>query len=146
MPHSHTPRSARRCGALCARLALAAVVSLAVTGCASGISEPATQGAAELGDPGFAHVHGVDINPADGALYAATHTGVWRVPLRANQAVGKPERVTDRWQDTMGFTIAGPDLFYASGHPDIREQDPPSSRGRQSVELGQHRGRDAVRR
>ncbi len=125
MPHSHTPRSARRCGALRARLALATAVSLAVTGCASRTSEPAMHGSAELGDPGFAHVHGVDINPADGALYAATDTGVWRVPLRANEAVGKPERVADRWQDTMGFTIAGPDLFYASGHPEIREQDPP---------------------
>jgi hypothetical protein len=64
-------------------------------------------------------VHGLDINPADGLLYAATHFGVWRI-----SDGGDPVRVADRYQDTMGFTIAGPDYFLGSGHPDLRDDLP----------------------
>jgi hypothetical protein len=64
-------------------------------------------------------VHGLGVNPADGTLYVAGHYGVFRVED------GAPERVADRWQDTMAFTIAGPDTFLASGHPDLREDLPP---------------------
>ncbi|MDQ3275042.1 MAG: exo-alpha-sialidase, partial [Actinomycetota bacterium] len=63
-------------------------------------------------DPGVVHVHGLGINPKDGALFVATHTGVFRIP-ESGQAV----RIADRWQDTMGFTVVGPDHFLASGHP-----------------------------
>ena len=63
-----------------------------------------------------AHVHGLGINPKDGALYAATHTGLFRIPER-----GKARRVADRYQDTMGFTVVGDDHFLGSGHPDINE-------------------------
>lgn len=66
---------------------------------------------------GVAHVHGLGINPADGDLYAATHFGVFRVP-----AIGKAERVGRLIQDTMGFTVVGPDHFLASGHPDINDR------------------------
>ena len=59
------------------------------------------------------------VDPADGALYAATHTGVYVVP-----ASGEPQRVADRYQDTMGFLIIGPNQFLASGHPDLREDLP----------------------
>lgn len=69
-------------------------------------------------DPGPVHVHGLGINPADGALYIATHSGLWRVP-RGGQ---EPERIGESRQDTMGFTIVGPDHFLGSGHPDnVRE-------------------------
>jgi len=68
---------------------------------------------------GFGNVHGVDLNPADGLVYAATHYGVFRL------APDGPQRVADRYQDTMGFTIAGPDRFLGSGHPDLREPGPP---------------------
>jgi hypothetical protein len=30
-------------------------------------------------DPGPVHVHGLGVNPADGALFIATHTGLYRV-------------------------------------------------------------------
>ena len=66
-------------------------------------------------DPGVVHVHGLGVNPADGALYAATHTGLFRVDRD-----GTADRVADRYQDTMGFTVVGPDRFLASGHPDLR--------------------------
>lgn len=56
------------------------------------------------------HVHGVDVNPADGAVYLATHDGLFRYG-----PVG-PEQIGPRI-DLMGFTVAGPDRFYASGHP-----------------------------
>jgi photosystem II stability/assembly factor-like uncharacterized protein len=67
-------------------------------------------------DPGVVHVHGLGINPKDGALYAATHTGLFRIPDQ-----GRAERIGDRWQDTMGFTVVGPDHFLGSGHPDGRD-------------------------
>jgi photosystem II stability/assembly factor-like uncharacterized protein len=67
-------------------------------------------------DPGLIHVHGLGINPADGTLYAATHTGLFTVRDGAGQ------RVADRLQDTMGFTVVGPDHFLGSGHPDFRDK------------------------
>jgi hypothetical protein len=66
------------------------------------------------GGPGVAHVHGLGVNPADGILYVATHHGLFRVP--GNDPA---ERVGDNTQDIMGFTVAGPDHFLASGHPDV---------------------------
>jgi photosystem II stability/assembly factor-like uncharacterized protein len=68
-------------------------------------------------DPGPVHVHGLGVNPADGALFIATHTGLYRV----DRGERKAERVADRYQDTMGFTIVGPDRFLGSGHPDVNE-------------------------
>lgn len=65
----------------------------------------------------FGHVHGLGTNPTDGDLYVATHTGVFRLD-------GSPERIGPA-QDTMGFTIAGPDKFLGSGHP-ATVADPPS--------------------
>ncbi|MDP8976542.1 MAG: exo-alpha-sialidase, partial [Actinomycetota bacterium] len=66
---------------------------------------------------GVAHVHGLGINPSNGDLYAASHFGLFRVPRG-----GKAERVGNLVQDTMGFTVVGPDHFLASGHPDLDDQ------------------------
>jgi hypothetical protein len=71
-------------------------------------------------DPGPVHVHGLGINPADRALFIATHTGMYRV----DEGEQKAERVGDRYQDTMGFTIVGPNRFLGSGHPDLRDNLP----------------------
>jgi hypothetical protein len=68
-------------------------------------------------DPGPVHVHGLGVNPADNALFIATHTGLYRV----DEGERKAARVGDRYQDTMGFTIVGPNRFLGSGHPDINE-------------------------
>ena len=79
-------------------------------------------------DPGPVHVHGLGVNPADGALFIATHTGLYRV----EQGERKAERVGGRYQDTMGFTIVGPNRFLGSGHPDVneaREKNLPSRLG-----------------
>lgn len=73
------------------------------------------------GDPGLVHVHGLGENPKDGALFVATHTGLFRI-----EGPGAPaKRVGDRYQDTMGFTVTGPDRFLGSGHPDGRDGLPP---------------------
>ena len=69
--------------------------------------------------PGFGHVHGLGVDPADDALYAATHHGLYRI------TEGDAELVANRYQDTMAFTVIGPNHFLASGHPDFREELPP---------------------
>jgi hypothetical protein len=72
-------------------------------------------------DPGVVHVHGLGRNPADGSLMIATHTGLFRVAGKG----GAPTRVAGRYQDTMGFTVMGPDHFLGSGHPGDLRKDPP---------------------
>lgn len=57
-------------------------------------------------------VHGLGVNPADRSLYAATHSGVYRIEG------GEARRQGTLTQDTMGFVIAGPNRFFGSGHPD----------------------------
>ena len=74
-----------------------------------------------VSDPGPVHVHGLGINPKDGALFIATHTGLFR----AGPTETKATRVGGRFQDTMGFTVVGPDRFLGSGHPDPRDDLPP---------------------
>jgi hypothetical protein len=88
--------------------------ALVVAGCGS--DQPTAPSAHIVDDPGVVHVHGLGINPADGALYAATHTGLFTV------RDGSASRVADRYQDTMGFTVVGADHFLGSGHPDVRDQ------------------------
>jgi photosystem II stability/assembly factor-like uncharacterized protein len=83
---------------------------------ACGGAEPAPDG----GGHGFEHVHGLGINPADGALYIATHDGVFRSP----QGPESVERVGEGTHDMMGFTVVGPDHFLASGHPGPGEPGP----------------------
>jgi hypothetical protein len=82
-------------------------------------------------DPGPVHVHGLGVNPADGALFIATHTGLFRAGPDEEVA----RRVAGRYQDTMGFTVVGPNRFLGSGHPDLRTKQPPF--------LGLIRSRDA---
>lgn len=64
------------------------------------------------------HIHGVAENSADGRIYVATHTGVYKI------VDGTPRLVANRYQDTMGFTVVGPDDFLASGHPALNEDLP----------------------
>jgi hypothetical protein len=97
---------------------------LLVVGCGGDSDDsgqaPSTDGP-RVGDPGPIHVHGLGVNPEDGALFVATHTGLFR----AGEGERKATRVADRFQDTMGFTVVGPDRFLGSGHPDGREGLPP---------------------
>jgi hypothetical protein len=90
-------------------MAMGVACVVLVTGCASGGDQG--QRAADPDAPVVGHVHGLGTDAADGTLYVATHVGVFR----AGEA-GSMDRVADRWQDTMAFTVAGPGHFVASGH------------------------------
>ena len=79
------------------------------------------------------HIHGLGLNPRDGALFIATHTGLFRQGIQADT----PERVGASRQDTMGFAVVGRDHFVGSGHPDVRTDLPPN--------LGLIESRDAGR-
>ncbi len=85
-------------------------------------------------ETGVVHVHGLGVDPADGVLYAATHSGLFRIPTS-----GAAVRVANRAQDTMGFSIVGPRTFIGSGHPDFREDDvrPPLLGLIESTDAGQ---------
>ena len=110
-------------GALAAAAA-AAVVVVSVSVAQSGDQRGSDRGRAGSALPpldfetGVVHVHGLGVDPGDGVLYAATHSGLFRVPDQ-----GRATRVANRAQDTMGFSIVGPGTFIGSGHPDFREDD-----------------------
>ncbi len=105
-------------------LALAAFGTAGLAACGAGSSSTSPQAAPQESAHGApaagagaaalpsSHVHGVGRDPADGALYLATHDGLFR-------------RTDTTWQrvspviDLMGFAVAGPGRFYASGHPGI---------------------------
>lgn len=99
------------------RLGVIALVIAVIAGCGEAEED---HPAAPSTDPGVVHVHGLGRNPADGALMIATHTGLFRV----GSDNASPKRVAGLYQDTMGFTVIGPDHFLGSGHPG-KPGDPP---------------------
>jgi hypothetical protein len=103
-------------------LALSTSACLFVVACGDDEENgPAGESPPAVSDAGPIHVHGLGVNPADGALFVATHTGLFRAPPGKMRA----RRVADRFQDTMGFTVTGANRFLGSGHPDGREGLPP---------------------
>jgi hypothetical protein len=99
---------------------LLGVVAVAVVLAGAGVWRLSDDGrGTSAGGP--VHVHGLGIDPADGALFIATHTGLFRVGEKDSSAV----RVGDSYQDTMGFTVVGENRFLGSGHPDLRTDLPP---------------------
>jgi hypothetical protein len=76
-------------------------------------------GAASEGSPaGMAHVHGLAVDPQDGQLLAGTHFGAFRVGEDGALEQFGPT------QDFMGFTVAGPGHYLASGHPGAGQGGP----------------------
>lgn len=69
----------------------------------------------------FQHIHGLGIDTVDGSLLIATHTGLYRSMDENEPDI---ERVGKRTSDYMGFTVAGPKRFLASGHPSLDEGGP----------------------
>jgi photosystem II stability/assembly factor-like uncharacterized protein len=98
---------------------LAVLAALLLAGC--GEANDQRPASVTPDDPGVIHVHGLGRNPADGALFIATHTGLFRMGPSDDSA----ERVAGLYQDTMGFTVVGADHFLGSGHPGSIEDDPP---------------------
>ncbi|MBA2256986.1 MAG: exo-alpha-sialidase [Thermoleophilaceae bacterium] len=105
-----------------------------VVAAACGGDDSAADGAAEAtADAELGHVHGLGTNPADGSLFIATHSGLFRAPAGEQTA----ERVGDSLQDTMGFTVVGEDTFLGSGHPGPGEDGPPLLGLIRSTDAGQ---------
>lgn len=114
---------------------IAVIVALAIGFVALVVSDDKATGPLRpLGgrDPGVGYVHDLGVDPKDGTLYAATRTGVFRIPT-----AGEATRVANRHQETMGFTVAGPGVFLGSGHPDTREDLPDQLGLVQSKDSGQ---------
>ena len=103
-------------GAVLAAVVAVIVVAALLAGGGSESSGTASGGPAQA----ITDVHGIGVNPADGALYIASHTGLFRSPKGTATAT----RVDAPEQDLMGFSIAGPDRFVASGHPGASQGGP----------------------
>ena len=91
---------------------LAAATVLLVSACApDGAEQAAGSGQAEAGseDP-FGHVHGLAVDPGTDELMLASHYGVYDLSGEQPEQIGPVN-------DYMGFAVAGPDHYYASGHP-----------------------------
>ncbi|MER6915278.1 F510_1955 family glycosylhydrolase [Streptomyces sp. NPDC000594] len=100
-------------------LCAAGALALTLTACSGGGSDDQdTSGAGSI-----SHIHGVEIGPADGKLYVATHNGIYTPDKN-----GHPALVGDRKDDFMGFTVAGKGRFLASGHP-APDRDAPANLG-----------------
>lgn len=98
--------------------AIAAVAAAVLTGCQAEEEAP-HDGGGDHHAPDLAHIHGIAINPADGKLYAGTHHGLFSIDGK-----GEPKQIAGLDQDFMGFTVAGPNHFLASGHPGPRSDQP----------------------
>jgi len=116
-------------GRLPAAACLGTVASLLLAGCTGGQEGGGSE--AGVGEPGMGHVHGLGLDPGTGDVLAATHTGLFRLAEGA-----EPERVADRFQDTMGFTVDG-DRLLGSGHPDPRDGLPAALGLIQSTDTGE---------
>ncbi|MBA3422100.1 MAG: exo-alpha-sialidase [Thermoleophilaceae bacterium] len=106
--------------AVAAVLGVAAVAAVAVVAVGDGGDSGAGQVAAE--GRGGGHVHGLGVNPADGAVFVASHNGLFRAAPGDTQA----HLVGTTGKDVMGFSIVGPNRFLGSGHPGAGEDLPPS--------------------
>lgn len=90
-------------------------VGVLVAGC-TGSPDHSDSGAHDAASPAAVsllpspHVHGVAVDPGGGRVHLATHQGLFRYEDSGPQLIGPVI-------DLMGFTVAGPGHFYASGHP-----------------------------
>lgn len=124
-------RGRRRLAGGLAAVAAGVLVAGCTTGPAAAPTTVQTATHADMASPGLpsAHVHGVAVNPGDGRVYLATHQGLFRYGDTGPQLVGPVI-------DLMGFTVAGPDHFYASGHPGLGTDLPDPVGLLESVDAG----------
>lgn len=73
-------------------------------------AEPSTSPGADPLRPPSAHVHAIARDPGSGAVVVAAHDGLYVYDGATPERVGPVI-------DLMGFTVAGPGHYYASGHP-----------------------------
>jgi hypothetical protein len=94
--------------------AILAAVALAGCGGDGEDDPPLSSARAEpVADRPEQHVHGLAIDPDDGALLIATHAGL----LRTERGASTAKRISRDAQDLMGFAIAPGGEYVASGHP-----------------------------
>lgn len=89
-----------------------------LTGCAATDTTAAPAPGDTPGTLPTAHVHAVAVDPGDGALLLASHEGLITVGDDGGPVAVGPVI------DLMGFTVAGPDHYLASGHPGMRTDLP----------------------
>ena len=98
------------------------VAATALSGCGGGGGDTARRGGILDPDGDPPYVGSLAVNPADGALFLATNTGLYRVPEGAR----RPQKLTGRLRTADGsgtlspalvVRFAGPDELLASGHP-----------------------------
>lgn len=100
----------------------AAVCAIVLAGCGAEDGDaPAGAGLVQRDAP-TGHVHAVGIDPKDGSVLVAAHTGLFRAAAGERRA----RRISDERRDVMGFTVEGPGRYAGSGHPDIRDGGPSS--------------------
>ena len=98
--------------------ATAFAVSAVILATACGERGVAQSGASTVDeDPGVIHIHELAAEPDSGVVYAATHTGLFRI------GKASAERVGQHFHDLMGFTVTSDGDFLASGHPDLRTSE-----------------------
>jgi hypothetical protein len=71
------------------------------------------------------HIHGLGVDPNNGTLYVATHTGLFQAAGGEQQM----RRIGDSAQDIMGFSVVAADRFIGSGHPDPNDTSSPPNLG-----------------
>ena len=96
--------------------AVAAVVAVAAI--LFFVSRGGEDSASTAAPAGMEHVHGLAVDPADGQLLAGTHFGAFRVSEDGELEQFGPV------QDFMGFSVAGPGHYLASGHPGADDSGP----------------------
>lgn len=104
-------------------LVASAVAALVAVGAILFFVSRGGEGSASTAAPaGMAHVHGLAVDPADGQLLAGTHYGAFRIGEDGELEQFGPV------QDFMGFSVAGPGHYLASGHPS-QDQGGPGNLG-----------------
>ncbi|MFC4467808.1 F510_1955 family glycosylhydrolase [Streptomyces xiangluensis] len=92
-------------------MAGASIASLVLAACGGGTVDTGAAADTSESSGALSHVHGLGVDPADGRVYVATHSGLYTVAKGE-----KPKLVGNREDDFMGFTITGENTFIASGH------------------------------
>lgn len=98
--------------------------ALGILGCGED-SAPEGDGLGASGGNALAatHVHSLSVNPDTEALLIATHDGLFALEG------GQLEQVGDLRDDLMGFDVADPSSYVASGHPGVPEAGRPPNLG-----------------
>jgi hypothetical protein len=117
-PKGRTAKQGSNTAALMASTVAAVVAVAAIVFFVSRGGDSSDNGNSTATAAGMAHVHGLAVDPADGQLLAGTHFGAFRVGRDGELEQFGPV------QDFMGFSVAGPGHYLASGHPGADQGGP----------------------